>query len=153
MICGRKTFFIKSNNAVQTCNWRRWQESQTHWLSLLKLGQEYSDISTSIRWASTNRVSSVPVDGFLYVFRTFGETRKSRHCKINKIGYWKLNFSKKLENFVSWKGIHAACDHNSCRDCTMIHFGAHSYTLVVLGSMQKRGTFSRGRRFLQIKIK
>ena len=29
------------------------------------------------------------------------------------------------------------------------HFGAHNYTLVVLGSMQKRGTFSRGRWFLR----
>ena len=30
----------------------------------------------------------------------------------------------------------------------MAHFGAHSYTLVVVGSVQKRGTFSRGRRMV-----
>ena len=33
----------------------------------------------------------------------------------------------------------------------MAHFGAHNYTLVVVGSVQKRGTFSRGRRFLTLR--
>ena len=31
----------------------------------------------------------------------------------------------------------------------MTHFEAYNYTLIVLGSMQKRGTFPRSRRFLR----
>ena len=65
-----KHFFIKSKNAVQTGNWRRWRESQPYWVvkTRARIFRQLYRHTLSKHKFRTNRVSSVPVDGFLRTF-------------------------------------------------------------------------------------